>query len=291
MANQKINDVDTITTFSGTDRLLVNTDVVNNVLKQIEKDDFIADIISTDSGNFIDIGTDNKLVLTSTNSANELVKLNSSGQYPALDGSLITGITTAPEIPQTTCATAAATATKTATLTGVTIADDVHFYVNFTNANTSSTITLNVNSEGDWDIYDLKGNQITGDYFSNADDETVLLKADKTNTRFILITAPFWESRMSLPSNIYIDLTLPPAYSTYSVVSDGYLLFAKHANGANQMVFLGVLGLGGVRTFAPSGYEAVAYFPVSKGETVLIDYTAGGTTNAFRFIYAEGSKP
>lgn len=61
MTNQRINDVDTITTFSGTDRLLINTDVVNNILEQIKKDDFIADIVSTDTNNLIEIGTDNKL--------------------------------------------------------------------------------------------------------------------------------------------------------------------------------------------------------------------------------------
>lgn len=61
MTNQRINDVDTITTISGTDRILVNTDVVNNVLEQIEKDDFVADIVSTDTNNLIEIGTDNKL--------------------------------------------------------------------------------------------------------------------------------------------------------------------------------------------------------------------------------------
>lgn len=61
MTNQRINDVDTITTISGTDRILVNTDTVNNVLEQIEKDDFVADIVSGDANNKITLGTDSKL--------------------------------------------------------------------------------------------------------------------------------------------------------------------------------------------------------------------------------------
>src|SRR5574344_618336 len=102
------------------------------------------------------------------NGNDQLVQLNSIGQLPALDGSLLTNVGTKNIIQLGTCSTAAATAAKTATLGGITIEDDVHFYVKFTNANTSATITLNINSEGDWDIYDLKGNQITSDYFSNA---------------------------------------------------------------------------------------------------------------------------
>lgn len=101
MTNQKINDVDTITTFSGTDRLLVNTDVINNVLEQIEKDDFVADIVSSDSGNLLDVGTDSKLaVIDSTitlqsntfNGNSQLIQTTSLGKYPALDGSLITNV-------------------------------------------------------------------------------------------------------------------------------------------------------------------------------------------------------
>lgn len=72
MTNQNINDVDTITTFDSTDRILVNTDVVNNVLEQIEKDDFIADIISADSNNLVEIGTDNKIFATDTTNADNI---------------------------------------------------------------------------------------------------------------------------------------------------------------------------------------------------------------------------
>lgn len=100
MTNQRINDVNTITTISSADRILVNTDVANNILEQIEKDDFIADIVSTDVNNAIEIGTDNKLTTSSDvtlqgntfNGNSQLIQTNSSGQYPALDGSLITGV-------------------------------------------------------------------------------------------------------------------------------------------------------------------------------------------------------
>src|SRR5574344_1003032 len=125
------------------------------------------------------------------------------------------------------CSTAAATAAKVVSIPSMTLIDGVHFYCKFANANTSSTITLNINSEGDWDIYDLKGNQITGTYFGNAANETCLLKADKANTRFILVTAPFWESRMSTPSSSYIDLTLGASGSIYTAPADGWIDWAK----------------------------------------------------------------
>src|SRR5574344_14504 len=129
------------------------------------------------------------------------------------------------------CSTAAATAAKVVSIPSMTLTDGVHFYCKFTNANTSSTITLNVNSKGDWGIYDLKGNQITGTYFSNAANETCLLKADKTNTRFVLVTSPFWESRMGMPSNSYIDLTLGASGSTYTAPANGWIYWAKVAGG------------------------------------------------------------
>src|SRR5574344_2114034 len=129
------------------------------------------------------------------------------------------------------CSTAAATAAKVVSIPSMTLTDGVHFYCKFTNANTSSTITLNVNSEGAKNIYDLKGNQITGTYFSNAANETCLFKLDKTNSRFILVTAPFWESRMGMPSGSYIDLTLGANGSTYTAPANGWIYWAKVAGG------------------------------------------------------------
>src|SRR5574344_523410 len=129
------------------------------------------------------------------------------------------------------CSTAAATAAKVVSIPSMTLTDGVHFYCKFTNANTSSTITLNVNSKGDWDIYDLKGNQITGTYCSNAANETCLFKLDKTNSRFILVTAPFWQSRMAMPSGSYIDLTLGASDTSYTAPANGWIYWAKVAGG------------------------------------------------------------
>ena len=95
-----------------------------------------------------------------------------------------------------TCSTASETAEKAVTLSGFILATGATIQVTFANANTSSMITLNVNSTGVKNIYDLKGNQITGDKFSNAANETCIFTYNGTN--WVLITAPFWESRMAI---------------------------------------------------------------------------------------------
>ena len=208
------------------------------------------------------------------------------------DGSELSGII----FPQTICSTASGTAAKTATLSGVTIVNDVHFYLKMTNANTSSTITLNINSEGDWGIYDLKGNQITGNYFSNATNETCLFKVDKTNSRFILITAPFWESRMGMPSNVYVDLTLGGSGSTYTAPADGYFAINTLKPTVGQVVLLNTNTLlCSSRWVDVAGYSFLINCKARKGDIVKLIYdntlTLSGAGSYFVFIYAEGSKP
>ena len=41
---------------------------------------------------------------------------------------------------------------------------------------------------------------------------------------------------------------------------------------------------------ATSGQIAVEYVPCKKGTIISVNYNLSGTTNYFRFIYAEGSK-
>lgn len=194
MTNQRTNDVDTITTISSADRILVNTDVVNNVLEQIEKDDFIADIISADANNLIDIGTDNKLfselpttVTTQGNTFNgnsQLIQTNSSGQYPALDGSLITGVSATIDktiMQIATCSTASATAEKDVTLSGFVLATGATIQATFTNANTVAGGYLSVgfdsgNANDDYGMYSVTtigSPTYTGNKF-NSNDNTGL---------------------------------------------------------------------------------------------------------------------
>lgn len=99
-------------------------------------------------------------------------------------------------------------------------------------------------------------------------------------------------AHMAMPSNRYIDLTLGDSGSTYTAPADGYIFLNKSATGSNQTISI-INDSNGMRAIdsAPSSSSWVAtYLPVSKGQSIRITYTAGGTTNAFRFIYANGAQ-
>ena len=98
-------------------------------------------------------------------------------------------------------------------------------------------------------------------------------------------TAAGW----AMPSSVYEDLILAASDNYYVAPSNGYFVIDKQANGANQYIeFISHLQVG---VFIPqSGYHGRLSLPVIKGEQIRVLYNAGGTTQMFRFYYAEGSK-
>lgn len=90
------------------------------------------------------------------NGTNQLVQLNSSGQLPAINGSLLTGITNF-AIQKGSCSTASATAEKVIALSGFSLSTGSTIQVTFTSANTAATPTLNVNSTGAKSVYSEDG--------------------------------------------------------------------------------------------------------------------------------------
>lgn len=98
-------------------------------------------------------------------------------------------------------------------------------------------------------------------------------------------------SGWSMPSNRYIDLTLGASGATYTAPANGWLLLHKEANAANQFIeFInddaGGLGMTAIRSNTSGSIDA--FCPAKKGNNIRCYYTAGGTTNRFRYIYAEG---
>ena len=94
-----------------------------------------------------------------------------------------------------------------------------------------------------------------------------------------------------MPSNKYIDLTLNESGSTYTAPANGWVAFDKRASSASQYVNGGVTNrpsLQGSYTGYSSGVECWIWFPVKKGDVYKINYTTGGATSFFIFIYAEG---
>ena len=96
----------------------------------------------------------------------------------------------------------------------------------------------------------------------------------------------------SMPSNTYEDLTLGASGSSYTAPADGWFVLDKTTNGENQRFgfYNSALGLS-TNAFCPVAGNAIRTFvPAKKGEQYIVTYDAGGTTNYFRFIYAQGSE-
>ena len=106
---------------------------------------------------------------------------------------------------------------------------------------------------------------------------------DSNDTSFI--------AHQAMPSNRYIDLTLGASGTTYTAPADGYVYLWKETDATNQFITLtnNSNGLAIHQWASLAGGGCAGYVPVKKGDIVSITYTAGGTTNMFRFIYAEGA--
>lgn len=99
------------------------------------------------------------------------------------------------------------------------------------------------------------------------------------------------------PSTEFENLTLPASGQTYTVPADGWLCFSKKATATGQYIAL----IANDSTYTTEIYRDVRtsyydtdeciVFPVSKGMIVRISYSADGTTNFFKFVYAKGSEP
>lgn len=92
----------------------------------------------------------------------------------------------------------------------------------------------------------------------------------------------------SLPSDQYIDLALAVSGSTYTAPANGYFYLSRAAS-TNEYIVLENQNTGiGLNTVSVNGSSVRSLFPVRKGDVVCCSYTASGTINYFRFIYAQG---
>ena len=98
-------------------------------------------------------------------------------------------------------------------------------------------------------------------------------------------------SGAGMPSSRYIDLTLGASGSTYTAPANGYFVLSKISNGTNQYITIGVGNLQ-ITNYCPQSGKWFQMItpPVQKGQQCYVAYDLGGTTNWFRFYYAEGSK-
>ena len=99
----------------------------------------------------------------------------------------------------------------------------------------------------------------------------------------------------SLPSDKYIDLTLGDSGLTYTAPANGYILLNKNSGNTAKYIALSVTrnGIQVYNQIQHSSFSGILSLtaPVAKGATTRVEYSATGTTNYFRFIYAQGSAP
>lgn len=96
-------------------------------------------------------------------------------------------------------------------------------------------------------------------------------------------------SSWSMPSSRYINLTLGASGSAYTAPANGFVHINKNGD-PNQFINLinttKNYGVNAVTSASP--FALLLILSVNRGDVFTIDYNLNGTTNLFRFIYAEG---
>ena len=90
------------------------------------------------------------------------------------------------------------------------------------------------------------------------------------------------------PINNSDSLTLGASGTSYVAPADGYFALRKLSSGSNQNIRMFSTGsiASSVISYA-SGNNLEAFVPIKKGNSCAIYYSAGGTTEDFRFYYAQ----
>ena len=98
-------------------------------------------------------------------------------------------------------------------------------------------------------------------------------------------------SAMGMPSERYIDLTLGASGTQYTAPANGWFVLRKVSTETGQ--YIRIFGVGGMSfsVYAQANNNYLEGFvPVTKNSHCSIYYTAAGTVDDFRFIYAKGSE-
>lgn len=98
----------------------------------------------------------------------------------------------------------------------------------------------------------------------------------------------------AMPSNVFDELTLGASDTSYTMPANGWLLLDKTNGTADRYILFrsSSVSIPGEYTCCAPGANThlTLLMPVKKGDIIRVLYNATGTTNYFRFIYAEGSK-
>lgn len=99
-------------------------------------------------------------------------------------------------------------------------------------------------------------------------------------------------AHQAMPSNSSVELTLGADGSAYTMPADGYLYLAKNSSASGQRIkFTNTSAANmAVSTWSSGVQNLEIIMLVSKNNVVNVYYNAGGLTDKFRFIYANGAQ-
>ena len=113
--------------------------------------------------------------------------------------------------------------------------------------------------------------------------KTAFHAVDYSDTEFI--------AHQAMPSDRYVDLTLPASGGNITAPADGWIYLGKQSSAANQYIKLGNGKKGKTAIWSNAGSQDLQQtLPVNEGDTIQVNYTAGGAFQFFRFVYANGAK-
>ncbi len=101
-----------------------------------------------------------------------------------------------------------------------------------------------------------------------------------------------WLSSLGMPGSKYTDLTLGASNSEYTAPANGCFYFAKVSgkDSSYGVIMNSTKGYSQQMTATGTNNWVRGILSAQKGDVVKIEYSATGSTQAFRFIYAEGEK-
>lgn len=95
---------------------------------------------------------------------------------------------------------------------------------------------------------------------------------------------------LSFRSNKFIDLTLGASVSEYTAPADGFFYLRKGSGSADKYIVINEKNTRlGMKASSTASQSLEIMLPASKGQTVVIEYSASAAVVYFRFIYANGS--
>lgn len=95
----------------------------------------------------------------------------------------------------------------------------------------------------------------------------------------------------AMPSDTYDDLTLGASGSNYTAPANGWFTLDKTTTQAQYVALINTNNNVKTESRATNNGQTLRVFlPVKKNDVVECYYSAAGTLNCFRFVYAVGSE-